>query len=123
MAGASAPTGYRHDDWCSSPKGRELNRPRWRRAPWIALRINAGLFLAEIVVGVAAGSPLLQADTINFPSDSANYAVSLGVAGMAPTWRAPTALLKGWSLGLLGVRSRAPPGRTSSWPPSWPHWA
>ena len=92
-----------HDDCCSSPKGTELNSPRWRRALWIALTINAGMFLVEIVAGLAAGSASLQADAIDFLSDVANYAVSLGVAGMAPTWRAPTALLKGWSLGLLGV--------------------
>ena len=35
--------------------------------------------------------------------DAANYAISLGVAGMALTWRARAAQLKGWSLGLLGA--------------------
>ncbi|HQS07331.1 MAG: cation transporter [Rhizobiales bacterium 24-66-13] len=92
-----------HDDCCSSSKGSELNSPRWRRALWIALAINTGMFLAEIVAGVAAGSASLQADAIDFLGDSANYAISLGVAGMALTWRARAALLKGWSLGLLGV--------------------
>lgn len=89
-----------HDDHCSSPKN--LNSPRWRWALWIALSVNASMFLAEIVAGVAAGSSSLQADAIDFLGDSANYAISLGVAGMAPTWRARAALLKGWSLGLLG---------------------
>jgi Co/Zn/Cd efflux system component len=64
---------------------------------------NAGMFLAEIVAGVAAGSASLQADAIDVLGDSANYAISLSVAGMALTWRARAALLKGWSLGLLGV--------------------
>ena len=91
------------DDRCSSSYESELNSPRWHRALWIALAINAGMFLAEIMAGVAAGSASLQADAIDFLGDSANYAISLGVAGMALSWRARAALVKGWSLGLLGV--------------------
>jgi Co/Zn/Cd efflux system component len=90
-----------HDDHCSSHK--DLNSPRWRRALWIALAVNAFMFLAEIAAGVAAGSASLQADAIDFLGDAANYAISLGVAGMGLTWRARAALLKGWSLGLLGA--------------------
>jgi Co/Zn/Cd efflux system component len=90
-----------HDDHCSSPSA--LNSPQWRRVLWIALAINASMFLAEVAAGVAAGSASLQADAIDFLGDSANYAISLGVAGMALTWRARAAQLKGWSLGLLGV--------------------
>jgi Co/Zn/Cd efflux system component len=90
-----------HDDHCSSPKA--LDSPPWRRALWIALAINAFMFLAEVVAGVAAGSASLQADAIDFLGDAANYAISLGVAGMALTWRARAAQLKGWSLGLLGA--------------------
>ncbi len=98
-----------HDDCCSSSKGSELNSPRWRRALWVALAINAGMFLAEIVAGVVAGSASLQADAIDFLGDSANYAISLGVAGMALTWRARAALLKGWSLGRRRRRADALP--------------
>lgn len=90
-----------HDDHCSAPKA--LNSPDWRRALWIALAINASMFVAEVVAGVAAGSASLQADAIDFVGDAANYAISLGVAGMALTWRARAAQIKGWSLGLLGV--------------------
>ena len=74
-----------HDDHCSSPNA--LNSPQWRRVLWIALAINASMFLAEVAAGVAAGSASLQADAIDFLGDSANYAISLGVAGMALTWR------------------------------------
>jgi len=80
----------------------ETNSPRWRRALWIALGVNAAMFLAEIVAGVAAGSASLQADALDFLADSANYAISLGVAGMGLAWRARAALLKGGSLALLG---------------------
>ena len=91
-----------HDDHCSSPKV-PLNSPAWRRALWIALVVNAGMFLTEIIAGVAAGSAALQADALDFLGDAANYAISLGVAGLALTWRARAALLKGGSLGLLGL--------------------
>jgi len=90
-----------HDDHCRSEKLPDSRQ--WRRALWIALAINAAMFLAEVAVGVAAGSASLQADAIDFLGDAANYAISLGVAGMALNWRARAALLKGWSLGFLGA--------------------
>src|SRR5215207_10364921 len=45
-----------HDHHCA--KTRTLDSPSWRRALWIALAVNAGMFLAEIIAGVAAGSVL-----------------------------------------------------------------
>ena len=80
-----------------------LDTPAWRLALWIALAVNAGMFLAEIVAGVAAGSSALQADALDFLGDAANYAISLGVAGMALSWRSRAALVKGATLGLLGL--------------------
>jgi Co/Zn/Cd efflux system component len=77
--------------------------PRWRRALWIALAVNAGFFVAEIVAGAAAGSAALQADALDFLGDAANYAISLGVVGMALTWRSRAALLKGWTLIALAL--------------------
>lgn len=79
------------------------NMPRWRQALWIALGVNAGMFFVEIIAGFAAGSLSLQADAIDFLGDSANYAISLAVVGMALTWRARAALLKGWTLALFGI--------------------
>ena len=74
------------------------NSPKWRRALWIALVVNAGFFVAEIVAGVAAGSAALKADALDFFGDAANYAISLGVAGMVLTWRAHAAVAKGGTL-------------------------
>ncbi|MCM8730092.1 cation transporter [Hephaestia sp. GCM10023244] len=74
----------------------------WRRVLWIALGINAAMFGVEIVAGVTAGSAALKADALDFLGDSANYAISLGVAGLALHWRARAALLKGASLVALG---------------------
>jgi Co/Zn/Cd efflux system component len=75
-----------------------MNSPNWRRALWIALAINGAFFLTEVIAGAAAGSAALQADALDFFGDAANYAISLGVAGMALTWRARAALAKGGTL-------------------------
>jgi Co/Zn/Cd efflux system component len=75
----------------------------WRRALWIALAVNAGMFLGEIAAGVAAGSTALQADALDFLGDAANYGISLGVAGLALGWRSRAALAKGSTLFLLGM--------------------
>jgi Co/Zn/Cd efflux system component len=80
-----------------------LNSPRWRRALWIALIVNAGFFVTEIVAGAAAGSAALQADALDFFGDAANYAISLGVAGMALSWRARAAVGKGVTLILFAL--------------------
>lgn len=88
---------------CASDKAGTLNDPKWRRALWIALAINGGMFGVEIVAGIAGGSKALQADALDFFGDTANYAISLGVAGMAIAWRARAAVLKGATLALLGL--------------------
>lgn len=96
MAGCCA-----HDTCSSEQKGG--NSPQWRRALWVALGVNAAMFLGEMVAGAAAGSVSLQADALDFLGDAANYAISLGVAGMGLAWRARAALLKGWGLLVLGA--------------------
>jgi Co/Zn/Cd efflux system component len=88
-----------HDSACSSAARYDaFNSPKWRRALWIALIVNAGFFVAEIVAGAAAGSSALQADSLDFFGDAANYAISLCVAGMALAWRSRAAVTKGGTL-------------------------
>jgi Co/Zn/Cd efflux system component len=88
-----------NDDACSPAANSEaLNGPKWRHALWLALFVNAGFFVTEIVAGAAAGSAALQADALDFFGDAANYAISLGVAGMALAWRARAAVAKGGTL-------------------------
>jgi Co/Zn/Cd efflux system component len=92
------------DSACSAPApGGAPNSPQWRRALWIALAVNAGFFVAEIAAGAAAGSAALQADALDFFGDAANYAISLGVAGLALTWRARAAVAKGSTLILFAL--------------------
>jgi len=79
-----------------------LDDPRWRRVLWIALSLNAAMFGVEIVAGVMAHSRSLQADALDFLGDTANYAISLGVAGLALQWRARAALLKGLTILVFG---------------------
>lgn len=92
------------DSACSSnTSAGALNSPAWRRALWIALVVNFAFFVAEIIAGAAAGSASLQADALDFFGDAANYAISLGVAGMALAWRARAALAKGGTLILFAL--------------------
>ena len=90
------------DSCCESACGSETARadPRWRRVLWVALIVNAAMFLVEMAAGGAADSRALQADALDFLGDAANYAVSLAVVGAALVWRARAALLK--SLFMLG---------------------
>lgn len=88
---------------CPSESRPAQNSAGWRRALWIALAINAGMFGVELAAGIAGGSKALQADALDFFGGAANYAISLGVAGMALAWRARAALLKGVTLAALGL--------------------
>lgn len=87
---------------CAADKAGPINSPEWRRALWIALAVNALMFAAEMTAGIMGGSKALQADALDFLGDSANYAISLGVAGLALAWRARAALLKGATIFAFG---------------------
>ena len=90
---------------CQTPEPDQAshNDPRWRAILWIALLANAAMFLVEIVAGIAADSRSLQADALDFLGDAANYAISLGVAGMALAWRARAALVKAATMLAFGL--------------------
>ena len=75
----------------------------YRRVLWAVLAINAVMFLIEIAAGLAASSASLQADALDFLGDSANYAISLLVVGMALRYRASAALAKGATMGAFGL--------------------
>jgi len=74
-----------------------------RKALWIAVVINAGMFLVELSAGLAGGSAGLQADAMDFMGDAASYGISLAVLSMAAVWRTRAAMLKGATMLLFGL--------------------
>ncbi|WP_416396555.1 cation transporter [Allohahella sp. A8] len=77
--------------------------PRFRRALWVALVINAIMFVVEFAASLQSGSVSLLADAIDFLGDAANYIISLTVLSMGMLWRARAAWLKGFTMVVFGV--------------------
>jgi Co/Zn/Cd efflux system component len=77
--------------------------PRYRRILWVALIVNAAMFIVELAGGWSAGSVSLLADAVDFFGDAANYGLSLFVLGLAPVWRSRTAFFKGLTMGGYGL--------------------
>ncbi len=75
----------------------------FRRVLWIALIANFAMFVVEIIASRIGDSMSLQADALDFFGDSANYAISLFVVGMALTARAKASLFKGATMALFGT--------------------
>jgi Co/Zn/Cd efflux system component len=90
---------HHHQD----PGGDPRQQAAYRRVLWLVLAINAIMFAVEIGAGLAAGSASLQADALDFLGDTANYAISLFVVGMALRYRASAALAKGLTMALFGI--------------------
>lgn len=77
--------------------------PRYRKALWVALWVNALMFGVEIAAGLQASSVSLLADSMDFAGDAANYGISLAVLSMGLLWRARAAWVKGLSMAIFGV--------------------
>ena len=75
----------------------------YKRVLWVVIAINGAMFLVELGAGIFAGSQALQADALDFLADTATYAITLLVIGMPLVWRTRAALLKGSSLGVMGL--------------------
>jgi Co/Zn/Cd efflux system component len=94
--------GHRHGhDHGTLPEG--PIPPGYARVLWIALVVNAFMFLLEVAAGVASGSVSLLADAIDFAGDAGNYALSLFVLGMGVAARANAALFKAACMLLFGA--------------------
>jgi Co/Zn/Cd efflux system component len=87
---------------CSAPAAPGID-PRYRRALWIALVVNAGMFVTEGWASWHAESVSLLADSIDFFGDAANYGLSLAVLGMGLATRSKAALFKAASMGAFGL--------------------
>ena len=77
--------------------------PKYRRILWIALIINALMFVIEFIFSQRANSVSLLADSIDFFGDAANYGISLYVLTMSLQVRAKASLIKATSMGLFGI--------------------
>ncbi len=75
----------------------------FRRALWIALIVNASMFVVEIAAGLVAGSAALKADALDFFGDASNFAISLFALGLAGAWTSRAALFKGATMGAFGL--------------------
>lgn len=75
----------------------------YRRRLWLVIAINAAMFIVEMVAGLFANSQALQADALDFLGDTLTYGISLMVIGKSIQIRANAALVKGFSLMLMGI--------------------
>ena len=89
---------------CCDTKTNELEVlwSRQSRILWVVLAINSGMFVAEAVAGLLAGSAALLADSLDMLGDALVYGVSLVVIGRSPRARAAAATLKGAVMLLFG---------------------
>lgn len=91
--------GHGHDHGA----GGDHRDPRYRKILWVALAVNAIMFLVELSAGLASRSVSLQADSADFLGDAANYGLSLAVLGSSLAWRARASVLKAATMGLFGI--------------------
>ncbi|MFO7527516.1 MAG: cation transporter [Marinobacter sp.] len=87
---------------CSAPEPKSP-APGFRKALWIALWVNIGMFLVEGIASIQSGSVSLMADAIDFFGDSANYILSLSVLSMGMLWRGRAAMIKGLTMATFGL--------------------
>lgn len=76
---------------------------RYRRILWLALILNAGMCVIEIITAWHATSTALLADSMDFMADSVNYGVTLFALGLSVTARARVAWVKGVTMVVYGV--------------------
>jgi len=81
-----------------TPAAQLVDVASYRRVLWVALVVNAAMFLVEIGAGVASGSLSLLADSVDFAGDALNYGVSIAVLSAALAWRARAAVVKAASM-------------------------
>ena len=94
---------HHHDHDHEHGHGAASASPGFRRALWIALVVNAAMFVIELGASWQSGSVSLMADSIDFFGDAANYALSLAVVGMALSARAKASLVKAACMAGFGV--------------------
>ncbi len=75
----------------------------YKRRLWLVIGINAAMFTVEMSAGYFARSQALQADALDFLGDTLTYGISLAVIGKSARTRVNAALVKGFSLLVMGI--------------------
>ena len=88
---------------CAGDTGDAAADAGFRRVLWVALAVNAVMFVVEVVAGWIAGSVALEADALDFFGDAANYAITLMVLPLGSLARTRAALVKAASMGAFGL--------------------
>ena len=74
-----------------------------KRVLWIALALNAAMFVIEVSAGVLFNSTALIADGLDMLSDAAVYAIALVAIGNSLRFKANAAMFSGVALLFLGA--------------------
>lgn len=88
------------DCGCAPPP---LETAAQKRALWIALALNAMMFVVEVAGGLAVDSTGLIADGLDMLSDATVYAIALVAIGRTMRFKSSAALFSGISLLVLGL--------------------
>jgi len=67
------------------------------------LAINVGMFLVELIAGLAAASTALLGDSLDMLGDALVYGFSFYVVSRSDAWKAISALIKGGIMALFGL--------------------
>ncbi len=76
---------------------------RYRKVLWIALVVNAAMFVVELAASAISGSAALAADAVDFAGDAANYGLSVAAIAAGGAWVARAAFTKGLAMGAYGI--------------------
>lgn len=74
-----------------------------RRTLWVALALNATMFVVEVTAGVIANSAGLISDGLDMLADASAYAIALVAVGRTSRFKANAATISGALLLLLGL--------------------
>lgn len=88
---------------CDNDNDAQATDAKYRIVLWVCLIANAVMFVVQTVGSYEALSVSLLANALDFLSDAANYGISLFVLGKSLRAKANASIIKGASLGLVGL--------------------
>lgn len=90
------------DDHCQID-AQSATSGEYRKILWVCLVANGIMFVVQMVASYIAGSVSLLANSADFLSDAANYGISLFVLSKTLRIKAKASIIKGVSLGMVGL--------------------